>query len=190
MNTARFLLSAILLVLVVNLPALAQSNELGVMGGFVVPEGGATNGSTGGAVEGFVAHRIFKVPMVGIYAELPIVGGIGSGAVGFDGDAASYSSLFITPGVKFRLSPPVFPLAPYVMAGAGYAHFSGSQSGIGNSTSKFAFDYGIGAEMKIFPHVSINGEVREFETGSFDILSVSGITGHNLAVLFGIGLRL
>ncbi|MGA3211693.1 MAG: outer membrane beta-barrel protein [Terriglobales bacterium] len=191
MNAKRLSLVIALLILVACLPAMAQSNELGVMGGFLLPHGGSLDTSTSGALEGFIAHRLFKAPMVGVFAELPVVGGLSAGAANVT-SSASYSSLFITPGVKVKLSPPVFPLGAYAVAGAGYARFNGSNAGVSGeeSANKFVFDFGGGLEMKVVPHVSVRAEIREYETSSFDILNVTGITGHNLAVLFGVGLKL
>jgi opacity protein-like surface antigen len=85
----------------------------------------------------------------------------------------SYSSLFLTPGLKFKLLPGFF-ISPYVAAGAGYARFNVSDTTISGGTTtvvsrgsnKGVYNYGIGAELKFFPGLALRGEIRNFVSGS------------------------
>jgi opacity protein-like surface antigen len=85
----------------------------------------------------------------------------------------SYSSIFLTPGLKFKLLPGFF-LSPYVAAGAGYARFTVSDTATDGSvttvvqrgSNKGVYNYGVGAELKFFPGLSLRGEIRNFISGS------------------------
>lgn len=85
----------------------------------------------------------------------------------------SYSSIFLTPGLKLKFLPGFF-ISPYVAAGAGYARFNVSNTTISGATTtvtstssnKGVYNYGIGAEFKIFPGLSLRGEIRNFQAGT------------------------
>ncbi|MBO0801213.1 MAG: outer membrane beta-barrel protein [Blastocatellia bacterium] len=85
----------------------------------------------------------------------------------------SYSSIFLTPGLKLKFLPGYF-ISPYVAAGAGYARFNVSDTTISGTTTtvtsrgsnKGVYNYGIGAEFKIFPGLSLRGEIRNFQAGT------------------------
>lgn len=85
----------------------------------------------------------------------------------------SYSSLFLTPGLKLKLVPGFF-LSPYVAGGFGYAHFNVSDTTTAGGTttvtsrgsSKAVYNYGIGAEWHFFPGLSLRGEIRNFQAGT------------------------
>jgi opacity protein-like surface antigen len=101
-----------------------------------------------------------------------------------------YSSLYVTPGVKLKLVPGFF-LSPYVAAGIGVAHFSASNNG--GSENDFAVDLGGGLDVKVFPHVSLRGEVRDFitDTPGLGLGVLQNLTGktNNVVASGGIVLR-
>jgi hypothetical protein len=83
----------------------------------------------------------------------------------------NYNSLYFTPGIKVKFVPGFF-LSPYLAGGVGLAHFSASNGG--GSENDFAADIGGGLDIKVLPHVSLRGEVRDFITDtpglSFNVL--------------------
>src|SRR5579884_1175031 len=130
------------------------------------------------------AHRFFGVPGAGLYVEVPFLAGFNNQRTLtslFTGQ--NYNSLYVTPGIKVKFLP-AFPLSPYLAAGIGVAHFSASHGG--SSESDFVFDIGGGLDLKVFPHVSLRGEVRDFITDtpglSFNVLqSFAGKTNNVVA---------
>ncbi len=98
---------------------LAQKNELAITAGGYFPAGANTNLGISGVVEGSFAHRIFSVPTVGIYAEIPVARTFDTGLKSIGGN---YTGTFVTPGLKVKLAPSFFA-SPYFVAGVGIAHF-------------------------------------------------------------------
>jgi opacity protein-like surface antigen len=176
------------------LPARAQKNEIGVIVGGYVPIGTTLDVTPGVALEGSFAHRLFSVPLASLYAELPVAGGFrigGSKTLGQTFSPGNYSALFITPGVKLKLAPE-FPFSPYLVAGVGYARYHTSGvlgAGTGTSENKVVVDVGGGMDMKIAPFVSLRGEVRDFHSTSPGLLSIIGVSDHNIVAGGGLVLR-
>jgi opacity protein-like surface antigen len=108
----------------------------------------------------------------------------------------SYSSFFITPGIKLKLLPGL-RYSPFLAAGVGYARFNESDTLINNQpnigdrgTNRAAYTIGGGLDVKVFPYLSLRGEVRDFYTGTprfnADILDDRQ---HNFMVSTGLVLR-
>jgi opacity protein-like surface antigen len=130
--------------------------------------------------------------------ELPVAGSSGSSIPTISGlnIATSYSSLFITPGVRVRLAPSFF-LSPYLSAGVGLGHFNKTLiTGVNTSNNTLAVDIGGGLDMKILPHTSLRGEIRDFNSGGLDIPGVPSLLSstvggrlNNLFVTAGISIK-
>lgn len=108
----------------------------------------------------------------------------------------SYSSFFITPGIKLKLLPGL-RYSPFVAAGIGYARFNESETRIDNQpntgdrgTNRAAYTIGGGLDVKVFPFLSLRGEVRDFYSGTprfnTDILDDRQ---HNFLVSTGLVIR-
>lgn len=174
--------------------AAAQKNEIavGIGGNFPVNSPGASNAV---AITGSVAHRLFGVPMVSLYAEIPVVGTF-SADVTTAGLLApgTYSSLYVAPGLRLKIGSS-FPVSPYLVAGGGVAHFGKSASvalasGSDTSTNTGVLDIGGGADMKLAPHLALRGEVRDFYSGS-PALTIPALRDrqHNLVISGGLVIR-
>ena len=183
----------IAITVIVALPALAQKYELAIGAGgyFPVNLSGAGNAV---AIEGSLARRIASVPLVSAYIELPVVGTLNSSVNTFGlTSSASYSALFVAPGVKVKLTP-AFPISPWIAAGGGLAHFS-ANSGLRllsgtDTTNTGVFDYGGGLDMKIAPFVSVRAEVRDFYSGGLGFnFSNFNERHHNIVATAGLVLR-
>jgi opacity protein-like surface antigen len=107
-----------------------------------------------------------------------------------------YSSVFLTPGLRVKLLPGA-GISPYVVVGAGYARFGGSDSrlnGQPNTGDKGAntgvFTYGGGVDIRVWRLVALRGEIRDFVSGNphFNV-GVSGSRQHNIITSGGIVVR-
>ncbi len=193
-----------------TISAAAQKNDIGVLIGAHYPVDISISGlSIGQAfmVEGNYARQIADVPLIGIYAELPVVhsfnAGLSGAALNFGGGQLirNYSSWFVVPGLKAKLAPD-FPLSPYFVAGLGYAHFrSGSALSNGTPTpvqtsNHAAFDFGVGMDIKFLPLFGLRVEARDIFTGLPKIsplegaASLLGLPNYQHNLLAGVGLTL
>ncbi len=198
MRAGKILVLISLLVLACVLPTAAQKNELAIGAGGYFPLGLTGIGSAA-AVEGSFAHRIASVPLVSLYLELPVVGTLNSTVRTFGlVSSASYSALFVAPGLRVKLAPGFF-LSPWLAVGGGLAHYSGNTglrllSG-SDSHNAGVVDFGGGLDVKVFPHVSLRGEVRDFYSGGlgfnvagFNLLNLDQAQ-HNIVGTAGLVLR-
>lgn len=182
----------ILLLTLVASVASAQKNDLGFGVGGYVAASNPLNLGAAWALEGSYARRIIGVPFVSLSGELPIAASYKSSIPTLNGTtlARSYTSLFITPGVRVRLAPSFF-ISPYVAAGLGYGRFNRElYNGTASPYGAFAFDVAGGLDLKILPFVSLRGEVRDFNSSTFGFQSFIA-TGrqNNIFVTLGLGVR-
>lgn len=185
-------LRAILLLLVLSFvgsSAFAQSNELAVTVGGYAPTSVQTDVHAAAIVEGSFAHRIFHVPLAGVYFEVPVARSFDVGLSALQGN---YTATFVTPGLKLKLAPE-FPVSPFFVAGIGVAHFSanGTLTGasVDRSDTSAAVDFGGGLDAKVFPFISVRGEVRYFNTGGLGF-AVPFISGRQSNIMGTAGLVL
>ena len=163
--------------------AQAQKNEISFTAGEYVSAGASLDWGTATAFEGSFAHRIAHVPLLAVSLELPVAATTSSSLplTSFLRSSAlpSFTSLFITPGVRVKLAPS-FPLSPYVAVGVGLARFNVQRnssaivsqligSGVNNT---WAVDFAGGLDLKIFPHVALRGELRDFYSGAIGLQSL------------------
>lgn len=175
--------------------AFAQKNDVALTGGGYFEVTNPLNLGAAWALEGSYARRIAGVPMLAVSAELPVAGSFSSSIPTLSGlsIASSYNSLFITPGVRVRLAPSFF-ISPYVAAGIGYARFNKTLfTGGTRANSTAAFDIGGGLDLKVLPHISLRGEIRDFNSGGLDLpsLATTLATGrqNNLFITAGVAVR-
>lgn len=192
-STLPRLLARILLVFPVFLAAtaFAQSNDVGFTVGGYFEASNPLNLGAAWAMEGTFAHRIAHIPLFAVSAELPVAGSFSSSIPTVSGltIAQSYSSLFITPGLRVRLAPS-FPLSPYVSAGLGYGRFNRKlYNGTTAADSTFALDIGGGLDLKVLPFVSLRAEVRDFNSGGADIETQAFGRLNNVFVTIGVAAR-
>ncbi|HEY6334119.1 MAG TPA: hypothetical protein VI756_32690, partial [Blastocatellia bacterium] len=106
----------------------------------------------------------------------------------------SYSSVFVTPGLKLKILP-VAGFSPYLVLGGGVAHFSGSNTtqndsiGNGGGSTSAAYDFGGGLDMRVLPLIGIRVEVRDVSSGN-PSFNVPVVGGRQRNVLFGAGVVL
>lgn len=193
----RLLLVIVSLLLVGS--AFAQRNDVALMGGGYFEVTNPLNLGVACALEGSYARRLAGVPLIGISLELPIAGSSGSSIPTLGGlnIATSYSTLFVTPGVRVRFAPSFF-LPPYVASGIGYGRCDKTlNTGRNQSTGTQAFNVGGGLDVKILPHIGLRGEIRDFNSGGLDLPAVPSFLSsaatswlNNLFITAGISLKL
>ncbi|HLK33185.1 MAG TPA: outer membrane beta-barrel protein [Terriglobales bacterium] len=177
--------------LVITGAAQAQKNDIALTAGGYFSASNPLDLGVAPALEGTFAHRIASVPLLGLYAEIPVAGSFSSDIPTLSGltVARSYTSLFITPGLRVRLAPS-FPLSPYVSAGLGYARFNRQLfNGTSSANSTFAFDIGGGLDLKFLPLIGLRAEVRDFNSGGLGLETLALGRQNNVFVTAGITLR-
>lgn len=178
--------------------AFAQKNDVALTGGGYLEVTNPLNLGAAWALEGSYARRFAHVPVLSFSWEVPVAGSSGSSIPTIAGlnIATSYSSLFVTPGLRVRLAPSFF-LSPYVAAGIGLGHFNKTLiTGVNTSNNTLAIDIGGGLDMKILPHTSLRGEIRDFNSGGLDIPAVPSFIStvstsrlNNLFITAGISIK-
>lgn len=179
------------LCLLIPMALQAQKNDIALTAGGFFNVSSPLDLGAAPVLEGAFAHRIASVPLLGVYLELPVAGSFSSDIPTLSGFtlARSYTSLFITPGVRLRLAPS-FPISPYVSAGLGYGRFNRQLfDGTTSSDSTFTFDIGGGLDLKILPVVGLRAEVRDFNSGGADLETLTLGRQNNVFVTAGIVVR-
>ena len=184
---------------VISVSAVAQKADLAVTGGVYHPVNNAYASGNAFAIGGNLGIRLASVPFVTVLLELPVMGTLHSTVSSVQALTANgtYSSLFVTPGLRLKLAPS-FPISPYVAAGGGWARFNRSASmtpaGESSSVNTNVFDVGGGIDMKVAPFVALRAEVRDFYSGSpqlrpSTIVNTFNERQHNIVGSFGIVLH-
>jgi len=160
-------------------PALAQQAELGLTIGALKTGGGDLATSSSGpsahtgnsfAFQADLSVRTFTVGLASLYFDLPLAvtpktNIITSNAL----TVRSYSSLYFTPGLKLKLLP-LAQISPYVVGGVGLARLSPSdqlvngQPVTSDTKVNIAYSFGGGVDVKWSPHISLRGEIRDYNT--------------------------
>ncbi len=178
-----------MIVLLFSSAAFAQKNELAILGGGHFPIGIDGIGS-GGAVEGNFAHRIFNAEVAAVYVEVPVVFGFNIDQVSALG-SGQYSSFFLTPSLKLKIVPGFF-VSPWLSAGAGLARYNATEftTGTQSVSNHGVLQVGGGMDVKVFPYLSLRGEVRDFYSGLPTFAFAPGVARqHNILAAGGIVLR-
>lgn len=181
-----------------SVAAWAQKADLALTVGAYHPVNNGFTSDNAFAIEGNIGIRLASVPFLTLMLEVPVAGTLDSTVPASAlSSVGTYSSIFITPGLRLKLAPS-FPISPYIATGGGLAHFrrSASQtpSGQSNSVNKGVWDIGGGLDLKIAPFVGLRAEVRDFYSGSPET-RLSQVTGtfrqrqHNIIGSAGVVLR-
>lgn len=141
----------------------AQKNEFAVSAsGILTSASFNANGSAGFQIN--YAHRLVPLPLISLYLELPFEAGFnGSRSTSLNLNRENYNTLYFTPGLKLKFAPG-FPVSPYLAGGVGWGSFRSTNSSA--TDNKFAADLGGGVDFKVFPYISLRGEVRDFYTNA------------------------
>ena len=186
-----------------SLTAFAQAHEFAITAGGNFPKNDQYNPGNSFAVGAQYDGRIFHVPLMQLYLDVPVV--VATKSTFTEPSTIlcpittpncslsnSYRSFFVTPGLKLKFGAPLVPFQPYVVAGVGIAHYNIPNGTIfgDNSSNKAAFEVGGGMDVKVAPFLSLRGEVRDFINGTPNIAAISD-TGrqHNIVPQVGLVFR-
>jgi hypothetical protein len=157
---------------------------------------GTTTVNTAAGFEANLGVQIIGLPFASFQVETPILLVPNATIDSANAFASkSYSSIFITPGVRFKFKPTT-KFNPWVAAGGGLVRFGPSPISVAGGTTsasgalKGTFDIGGGLDFKA-PHVPFTWrvEAREYFSGSPN-LNVANLSLHsNLFVGIGLVLR-
>lgn len=185
--------------------ALAQRHEIAFTSGglkigergFDLPQPGFIKFGTGFTYEINYAQRLLDARLAALYFEIPLAGTPRTKVKTTNAlSPNSYSSIFFTPGLKLKLLPGR-KYSPFATMGVGLAHFSESDTTIGNqptpnrsSENDFVFAFGFGLDVRVISRLSIRGEVRDFYS-DLPPLNVRALSDrqHNALISAGVVLR-
>jgi hypothetical protein len=140
------------------------------------------------------ARRFFGTPIYALSGEVPAAFNLDEKLnSGSDVVPSNYKQIFVAPSLRLNLFPAT-AVSPWVSVGGGFAHFSENKNLIyyganpGASTTSGVLQGGFGLDVKVWHHISIRGEVRDFWSGEPDFpLADTGKTRqHNYFVGGGV----
>ena len=171
--------------------AFAQTNEIGLTLGGLVPQdnGTAPNAirlSGGTSYQANFGHRLLG-GRTSLYGEIHFLANpqrlVGSTNAAATRDVAT---IYVTPGVRVKFAT-VRSLSPFVAVGGGYALYEQSYFRIDGRSNQAprelhtgALDFGGGVDTKFWRWIGLRVEARDFYTGR-PAYNVSGLSGrqHN-----------
>jgi len=181
---------AIVFILLLCPAAFAQKLDLAVLGGGQISFNPNSNVGTGAVIQGNVGARFLSLPLLQVYAEVPITASFGinsnlPSAIG----ARDFRTQFVTPGIRAKISPPLSPIQPYFTVGGGWARYSPeSGSGLAENTTN-VFEFGAGSDFRLAPFLGLRTEVRDYYTGAPNIAVGFTQRQHNVTAMAGLVLR-
>jgi hypothetical protein len=181
---------AVLIVLLLSSVSYAQKVDLAVLGGGQISFNPNSNIGTGAVIQGNAGVRFLSLPMLQLYAEVPITASFGINS-NLPAAVASreFRTLFVTPGIRAKISPPLSPVQPFLTVGGGWARYSPeSGSGLNENTTN-VFQFGGGSDFKIAPFLSLRTEVRDYYTGAPNIAVGFTERQHNVTAMAGLVVR-
>lgn len=156
----------------------SAKHEIGLtLGGLLSQQ--KTGGTTrldlgpGVALQANYGYRLLGGPKATLYGEVHLLANpqrqVTSASQTLTRDVAT---LFLTPGLRLKFHPGG-AIAPYVVAGGGWALYeqstttlAGSPNPAPRTLSHGAFDYGGGVDFKFWRFVGLRAEIRDFYAGA------------------------
>jgi len=152
---------------------------------------------SGIAFQANYGYRFFEADQAALYGEVHLLASpqrlVASPVPTLTRDIAT---LYVTPGVRLKFFPRS-ALAPYVVAGGGYALYEqsltrldGQPNSVPRTINRGVFHFGGGVDLKLWRFVGLRAEFRDFYSGSpaYNSAAVSG-GQHNLVASGGIVLK-
>jgi opacity protein-like surface antigen len=184
-----------------------EKNELtGLIGRTFVSDHASVDTITPGALltskaglsfEANYGRHLIDLGLIGLTAEVPFVVNVGEDVhYNLNLVPKNYKSFFVTPSLRAN----IFPgggLSPWVSAGAGFGYFKanttlefGGPNPGDTGTTTAIFQGGIGLDVKLFSHISVRGEARDFFTSVPQLnVDIGKSRQHNFFVGGGVVLR-
>jgi len=128
-------------------------------------------------------RRFLKARKVAVYGEInALANPLRDVSSSIPTATHDFASLYITPGIRVKFLA-TSRIAPYVLAGGGYADYEqstkridGQPNPVSRQLARGVFDFGGGVEVHVWRFVALRGEARDFYTGSpaYNLAGVSG----------------
>lgn len=165
--------------------------------GFDLPSPGFLKFGTSFTYEVSYATRLIDAKLASLYLEVPLAGTPSTKVKTTNAlSPNSYSSIFFTPGLKVKFFS-VGKYSPFALMGVGLSHFREGDTTVAgqpnvnrHSETDTVFDFGFGLDARVFSHVSLRGEVRDFYS-DLPPLNVHALSNrqHNALISGGLVLR-
>ncbi len=165
----------------------AEKNELGLTLGGLFPQdrGTAPNMvrlNSGTSLQANYGRRLVK-GWPALYGEIHFLAN-SQRTITSNNPASSrdVATIYLTPGIRLKFAEEG-PVSPYFVVGGGYALYEQSLlqiDGKPNPAPRYlhrgAFDFGGGADTKLWRWIGLRGEIRDFYTGSpaYNVPNVGG----------------
>lgn len=188
------LLSVALLSLPIFLmPAAAQNSEVALTMGGYFPRHVNARSNDVFAIQGNVSHRIYQARATSLHIELPIIGTLNSpvsAAKILNGQSfgtASYSALFVAPGLRAEFGPRS-RVSPFFAVGGGLARFDVANHS-SPATNTGVLDLGGGLSWRVSRHLSFRTELRDLYSGAPQLITGLKAREHQLMAGGGLVVR-
>jgi hypothetical protein len=203
----RTLFSAAVLVSLVCLIAGASAQEKNELSGLIgrtfvsdhasvdtITPGALLTSKAGLSLEGNYGRHLLDLGLVGLTVEVPFVVNVGEDVhYNLNLVPKNYKSFFVTPSLRANLFPGA-GLSPWVSVGGGVGYFKenstlefGGPNPGETGTTAGIFQAGFGLDVKLFRHISVRGEVRDFFSSVPQLnVDIGKSRQHNLFVSGGV----
>jgi hypothetical protein len=190
MSSNRLLMTALVAVTILTASAFAQKNELtGIVGRTFISDQGVANANLfnndvhfgkGLTFEVNYGRHLMGEGFTRLTFEVPAVFDLDED-LNFAANSvpSSYRSFFVTPALRANVFA-VTAISPWVSVGGGIGRFSPSSNlefggpSHASSSTTGVFQVGLGLDVRIKPTISLRGGVRDFWSGSPNILVDTG----------------
>ena len=134
------------------------------------------------------ARRLMGTDVWALALEVPFIVNPDEDAHTYTQAFLSYRSYFVTPAARLNFFPET-AVSPWVSFGGGFGYFGGYSGGntskSGNTTG--VMQAGVGLDVKLFHHLNLRGEARDFWSGVPDLNVNTGKNRqHNIFVGGGV----
>ena len=187
-----------------SFPANAQKQEIGLtIGGLLNPDRafhdpqGSVQSSSGISLGADYARRFWSGGNLALYGEVEFVANARDRQTASVAAAVpqSYATLYVAPGVRLKLRPTA-RFSPWAAFGGGYAQYeqarvlTDGQPFEDRRVHRGVFDFGIGADYRVWRFVSVRAEIRDYVSGNPALnVELDGSLQHNVIPKGGIVFR-
>ena len=183
----------LLTLLVLLTPAVAQNSEVAFTMGAYFPMHVNVRSNDVFALQGNASHCIYQTLATSLHIELPVITILNSPVSatkilkGQEFGTASYSALFVAPGLRLELVPRS-RLSPFIAAGGGLARFDRANHSFPSSNTG-VIDLGGGVDWRVSHHFSLRAELRDLYYGAPQLITGLTAREHQLIAAGGIVLK-
>ena len=158
---------------------------------------GSVQSSSGISLGADYARRFWSGGNLALYGEVEFVANARDRQTASVAAAVpqSYATLYVAPGVRLKLRPTA-RFSPWAAFGGGYAQYeqarvlTDGQPFEDRRVHRGVFDFGIGADYRVWRFVSVRAEIRDYVSGNPALnVELDGSLQHNVIPKGGIVFR-